>query len=128
MDKSQNHKTPFLSPEEGIKQGLSRELIRAWNQLVLRERFPNTPVGFSAEGEKQQAVSAWKTRCEEYRRSHEYTLLNSLLPQCDFFVGRREELSAIESALLGGDGQTKLVIHGMGGMGKPLWPDRRWSG
>lgn len=118
MDRDQNKNLTLLSPADGLARGLSRELIHAWNQLVFQQRFPGTPAGFQSQEQKEQAIAQWHERCQAYRKSHAYVLQFSELPSCDFFVGRGEELTAIETAFSGGDGQAKLVIHGMGGIGK----------
>lgn len=108
----------LLSPEEGKKLEIDRELIWAWNQIVLRKRYSGTPAGFCTEEEKNEAVKQWKKQREDYRKTHEYMLRPTRLSGDDHFVGRAEEIEHICRIFSEGNGREKVLIHGMGGIGK----------
>ncbi|MGI5929884.1 NB-ARC domain-containing protein [Pseudoflavonifractor sp.] len=108
----------LLTPQEGLALGLDRELIWSWNQIVLQSRYPDTPPGFSGPEEQQRAVALWEEQYAAYRRTHEHALFPRPILPPEQFVGREEELAAIHRQLSGGSGPGRVLLHGMGGLGK----------
>ena len=108
----------LLLPSDGIAQELSRELIWSWNQIILRSKFPGTPAGFSSEVQRQQALDQWEKQLKTYRAAHTYTLISSEISEPEHFVGRSKELDTLHRLFLSGGGTAKVLLHGMGGMGK----------
>ena len=108
----------LLLPSDGAALELSGELIWAWNQIILRSHFSGTPAGFSSDAERQQALERWESRLKTYRTVHTYDLISSEIPESEHFVGRREELDTLHGLFAAGAGTTKILLHGMGGMGK----------
>ena len=108
----------MLRPEEGIAQGLNKELIWAWNQIVLRDKFSGTPAGFSSDSQRQQALEQWDNQFKAYCAAHQYTLISTQITKLEHFVGRNKELNALHCLFASGGSKSKVLIHGMGGMGK----------
>ena len=108
----------LLTPQEGLALGLDRELVWSWNQIVLQCRYPDTPPGFSGPEEQQRAVALWEAQYTAYRKSHEYTLCPKPILPPEQFVGRAEELADLHRQLSGESGPGKVLLHGMGGLGK----------
>lgn len=108
----------LLNPEEGSAQGLSRELVWAWNQIVLRDQFSDTPAGFSSDHARQQALTQWERQLEAYRNAHQHVLVSSDIAAPEHFVGRERELEDLHRLLQSGAAGQKVLIHGMGGLGK----------
>ena len=108
----------FLSPDEGLMMGFGRELIWVWNQIVLQARYDGTPAGFSSDLQCRKAVEQWKKQKEAYMAAHEYSLVPTGFSAPDCFVGRRAELKQLRRLFLEGGGRAKVLIHGMGGIGK----------
>lgn len=106
----------LLTPQEGLALGLDRELIWSWNQIVLQSRYPDTPPGFSGPEEQQRAVALWEEQYAAYRRTHEHALCPRPILPPEQFVGREEELAEIHRQLSSGSG--RVLLHGMGGLGK----------
>lgn len=108
----------FLTPETGLSMGLDKELIWAWNQLVLQARFSHTPAGFSDEAEQEQAFRQWEEACIAYHTDHAYSFAVSAFPVPDRFAGRSRELEQLHQLFTDKGRHTKVVLHGMGGIGK----------
>lgn len=108
----------LLTPREGLALGLDRELVWSWNQIVLQSRYPHTPAGFSDQTELQRAVARWAEQYAAYHRTHDHALRPRPIAPPEQFVGREEALAAIHRQLTGGDGPGRVLLHGMGGLGK----------
>lgn len=108
----------LLSPREGLALGLDRELVWSWNQIVLQHRYAGTPPGFASGEARRQAVSDWAAQYAAYRQTHDRFLCPKTIVPPERFVGREEELREIHRHLTGADGPGRVLLHGMGGMGK----------
>ena len=108
----------LLTPREGMALGLDQELIWSWNQIVLQSRYPHTPAGFSSPEEQRRAVALWEAQYTTYRRTHDHALCPKPVLPPEQFVGREEELATINRQMTGGDVPGKVLLHGMGGIGK----------
>lgn len=106
----------LLTPQAGLALGLDRDLIWSWNQIVLQSRYPDTPPGFSCPEEQQRAVALWEEQYVAYRSAHEHALCPRPILPPEQFVGREEELAEIHRQLSSGSG--RVLLHGMGGLGK----------
>lgn len=108
----------LLSPQEGLALGLDRELIWSWNQIVLQSRYPDTPPGFLDLEAQQRALALWKEQHAAYRKAHTHALHPNPIAPPEQFVGREEELEELHRQLAGGSGPGRVLLHGMGGLGK----------
>lgn len=108
----------LLTPQEGLALGLDRELVWSWNQIVLQSRYSDTPAGFSGREEQQRAMARWAEQYAAYRRAHDHALCPRPIAPPEQFVGRAEELAAIHRQLTGENGSGRVLLHGMGGLGK----------
>lgn len=108
----------LLTPQEGDELGLDRELFWSWNQIVLRSRFSGTPAGFPDERTRRTALEDWERQYADFRHSHDHRLRFSPVPKAERFVGRREELETLHRYFAAQGGCGKVLLHGMGGMGK----------
>lgn len=108
----------LLSPGDGLALGLDRELIWSWNQIVLQHRYAGTPPGFCNHQERQQAISRWEEQYRTYRQTHDHFFCPKAILPPEQFVGREEELQDIHRHLTGAGSSGKVLLHGMGGIGK----------
>lgn len=108
----------LLSPGEGLALGLDRELVWSWNQIVLQHRYAGIPPGFCSDGERQQAISHWEEQYRTYRQTHDHFFCPKAILPPEQFVGREEELQDIHRHLTGTGSSGKVLLHGMGGIGK----------
>ena len=108
----------LLTPQEGLSLDLDRELIWSWNQIVLQSRYPDSPAGFSSHAEQQQAVALWEEQYAAYRRANDHILCSKPILPPEAFVGREEELEELHRLLSGGNSPGRVLLHGMGGLGK----------
>lgn len=108
----------LLSPGEGLALGLDRELVWHWNQIVLQHRYAGIPPGFCSDAERQKAISRWEAQYRAYRQTHDHFFCPKAILPPEQFVGREEELQDIHRHLTDLDGCGKVLLHGMGGIGK----------
>ncbi len=108
----------LLSPGDGLALGLDGELVWSWNQIVLQHRYTGIPPGFCSDAERQKAISRWEAQYRAYRQTHDHFFYPKAILQPEQFVGREEELQDIHRHLTDLDGCGKVLLHGMGGIGK----------
>lgn len=108
----------LLSPGDGLALGLDRELVWSWNQIVLRQRYAGMPPGFGGDEERRQAISRWKAQYMAYRQTHDHFFCPKEILPPEPFVGREEELQEIHRHLSSPGTSGKVLLYGMGGIGK----------
>ena len=108
----------LLTAGDGLALGLDRELVWSWNQIVLQHRYAGTPPGFCSDTERQQAISRWEEQYRAYRQTHDHFFCPKAILPPEPFVGREEELQDIHRHLTDLNGYGKVLLHGMGGIGK----------
>lgn len=108
----------LLAAGDGLALGLDRELVWSWNQIVLRHRHAGTPPGFCSDADRQQAISRWKAQYRAYRQTHDHFFCPKAILPPEQFVGREAELQEIHRQLTGAGSSGKVLLYGMGGIGK----------
>lgn len=108
----------LLSPGDGLALGLDGELVWSWNQIVLQHRYAGIPPGFCSDAERQKAISRWEAQYRAYRQTHDHVFCPKAILPPEQFVGREEELQEIHGHLTGTGSFGKVLLHGMGGIGK----------
>jgi hypothetical protein len=96
------------------------------NQIRMREKYSDTPAGFSEPEAAQRAYKKWQQSRENHERTRKLELLSEYHPAEEFFVGRNEELKAISDALKKNRGRS-LFTESVGS-GKARWRESMFAG
>jgi tetratricopeptide (TPR) repeat protein len=86
------------------------------NQIKMREKYSDTPAGFSEPEAAECAYKKWQQSSENHEKTRKFELLSEYHPADEFFAGREEELKEISESLKKKQGP--VVIYGVGGIGK----------
>jgi len=87
-----------------------------WRQLRLQRKYKTTPAGFESKERERHACSLWKQEVQRFREGQAHKILSRYQPSGEIFVGRKDELKRIHTALREKTGP--VVLYGMGGIGK----------
>lgn len=99
------------------KKDFQKEILD-WqlNQIKMREKYSDTPAGFSEPEAAERAYKNWQQLNETHEKARKLELLSEYHPADEFFAGREEELKEISESLKKKQGP--VVIYGVGGIGK----------
>jgi tetratricopeptide (TPR) repeat protein len=94
------------------------EEILEWQleRIRLREKYADTPAGFSDPEQATLAMQQWKEDMDRFLGNKRRNVLSVYHPSEEFFAGREEQLQEIASIL--GQGNGPVVLYGVGGIGK----------
>lgn len=96
---------------------MEKELLE-WKekQFLLRKKYSSTPAGFENLEALLSAENKLRQEKQEYHNRKIYGFLGGYEPEEERFVGREQYLKEIDHVFL--QGNAKVVLYGIGGIGK----------
>lgn len=101
-----------------MKKQNYQEKLLIWkrNQIKLREKYSNTPAGFTTKQEAETALFEWQKEYEEYVESQEHKLSDTIIShESSICVGREADLICLHNQLAK---EHLTFLYGIGGIGK----------
>lgn len=95
-----------------------QEQLLLWKkrQLLLQQKYADTPPGFPSAEARKEAWAAWKEEYARFLEHGRFKIQDTALPSVSFpLIGREEELAAVRDTLASFH---TVFLYGIGGIGK----------